>query len=372
LVVDVQRVKTIMMRTTADNIYATQYARPVLGQGHTSDTLTDLMNPAQGAPIRLGDINQFRWDMPPSVAQATLPMIELMDTVKENRTGVTRYNQGLDANSLNKTASGIQRIMSAAQKKIMAVARTYKETGIRNLYFKVHQDMRRGPGKQLTLKIRGKWIQTDPREWRERKDLVVSGTADKEVKQQGLMWIAGMQEKMAAAGVPMVGMQEMYETAQRTTQSFGFKSAAPFFKDPASIPPAPPQPPPPDPMMFAAETDRMKAQADVQHMQAKTQVETQLANEQHMFNVAKFNADHEYRMKQLSLEEAKAVGNMVATHEKQDLERDKAEAQDDREREQMAIDATLTISAQEQAAIAAQQANELDPKNDEPDGGTRF
>ena len=33
--------------------------------------------------------------------------LEFMNTMKENRTGITRYNQGMDANSLNKTATGI-------------------------------------------------------------------------------------------------------------------------------------------------------------------------------------------------------------------------------------------------------------------------
>ena len=47
--------------------------------------------------------------MPPiPLSSATFPMLEYADTQKEQDTGVTRYNQGLDARSLNKTASGIK------------------------------------------------------------------------------------------------------------------------------------------------------------------------------------------------------------------------------------------------------------------------
>lgn len=41
----------------------------------------------------------------------------------ENKSGVTRYNQGLDANSLNKTLGGINMIMSASQQRQKMLAR---------------------------------------------------------------------------------------------------------------------------------------------------------------------------------------------------------------------------------------------------------
>jgi hypothetical protein len=51
--------------------------------------------------------------------------MEYMAGVLENRTGMTRYNQGLDADSLNKTASGINMVMSAAQQRQELIARTW-------------------------------------------------------------------------------------------------------------------------------------------------------------------------------------------------------------------------------------------------------
>ena len=52
----------------------------------------------------------------------------------ENKTGVSRYNQGLDASSLNKTATGISQIMSASQQRIELLARCFAETGVKDLF----------------------------------------------------------------------------------------------------------------------------------------------------------------------------------------------------------------------------------------------
>jgi hypothetical protein len=50
------------------------------------------------------------------VGQQAFPMIEYMDSVKENRTGFTRYSQGLDADSLNKTATGVSLITASRRR----------------------------------------------------------------------------------------------------------------------------------------------------------------------------------------------------------------------------------------------------------------
>ena len=85
--------------------------------------------------------------------------IELLDGEKENRSGVTRYNQGLDANSLNKTATGIAAIQNAAEQRIELVARLFAE-GVKKLFSQMHDTVRRHSevGKAETVRLRGKWI----------------------------------------------------------------------------------------------------------------------------------------------------------------------------------------------------------------------
>ena len=61
-------------------------------------------------------------------------MLEYLDTVKENRTGITKYNQGLDSNSLNKTATGISIITQQSNQRLELIARIFAETGMTELF----------------------------------------------------------------------------------------------------------------------------------------------------------------------------------------------------------------------------------------------
>ena len=63
--------------------------------------------------------------------------------MRENRTGVSRYNQGLDAESLNKTLGGLDRIMSASQQRQDLIARIFAETAIKRLYRLVYRAIKR-------------------------------------------------------------------------------------------------------------------------------------------------------------------------------------------------------------------------------------
>nr|DAQ62573.1 MAG TPA: Portal protein [Caudoviricetes sp.] len=60
--------------------------------------------------------------------------LETLQGMKENRTGVTRYNQGMDANSLNRTATGITQIMNASNQRLELIARIFAETGVKQLF----------------------------------------------------------------------------------------------------------------------------------------------------------------------------------------------------------------------------------------------
>jgi hypothetical protein len=72
-----------------------------------------------------------------------LAALEYMATVRENRTGIVRNNQGLDADSLNKTASGMNMLMSAAQQRQELIARVLAETAIKRLYRLVYRAIKR-------------------------------------------------------------------------------------------------------------------------------------------------------------------------------------------------------------------------------------
>lgn len=68
--------------------------------------------------------------IPPQIpiSALTMDLVNYSQNEIESQSGSTRYNQGLDSNSLNKTATGITAIMGQADKKIRLLARIFAET----------------------------------------------------------------------------------------------------------------------------------------------------------------------------------------------------------------------------------------------------
>lgn len=327
---DIQRVKTVLMRQILDNFYGTNYPRPIFNEDDAGPNLAeDLASPAPGAPIRTGGAD-VQWTQPGDVSSAALPLLEKFDNLQEVRTGATRYNQGLDANSLNKTASGISQIMGASQKKAKLIARTFAETGLRDLFMGIHRDLRKGPVKQLAVMLRGQWVYVNPRLWKHRTDMVVKvgmGKGDREERRTGLMFTAQTQEKLAMAGSRMVDEAKMFATVSDILDTFGMNGAEKYFNDPARLPPPPPPPPPPpDPIMMSAQAQAMKYQADAQRDQAKLAADERERERQ--FQV---------KMQELRLRELELANRIENERETLELKAREAVLRDDLERDKLQV-----------------------------------
>jgi hypothetical protein len=312
LVTDIQRVNTVLTRHTLDNLYKTNYARPAFDENMaSSDTYNDLANPAHGAPIRTGGAI-IDWHRPPSVIDTTLPIMQRMDQLKENRTGATRYNQGLDPESLNKTAAGQRMTMNAGQKKTMLIARTLAETGLRDLFLGIHRDLRSGPMKEIVMKLRGEWTPINPRTWKDRSDMNIAvgmGSGNRDQKRAAIGMFGEIQRELIQNGSRMVDEQKIYSATAKMAETYGIKSIEPYFHDPRTLPPMPPAPPPPpDPMMIAAQSQADKVQADMQIDMMNAQLKQQEMQGKQQLEMRKLELDGEkIRLEQskLQLEAAK-------------------------------------------------------------------
>lgn len=346
LVDDIQKVKTVLFRHTLDNVYAINYARPHVDETLIGpNTLQDLANPAHGAPVRTGGA-LVEYQRPPSVIDTTLPIIAQMDDLKEMRTGATRYNQGLDANSLNKTASGINRIMNASQKKTLLIARTFAETGMRDLFLGIHRDLRAGPMKELAVKLRGQWVQVNPRLWADRTDMTVTiGGNSREQRREGLMLLGQLQRELVAGGSRMVDDGKIYNLAGRMLETYGFKSLAEFLNDPTRMPP--PEPAQPDPMLLMQQEQLRIADEQGKRRDALAGLKLQL--------------DHQARMQEMALkaqaeerQALKVAADIQNAGEKHDLDRKKAVMEDDFKRDKLKADAATGYMREGEAVVQSE------------------
>lgn len=305
IVSDLQKIRTTLTRGFLDNMYLSNNGRYAIDA--TTVNLDDMLVSRPGGVVRTngpvaGAIMPL---MHPQEGGSILQAIEYVDTIRENRTGVTKYNQGIDANSLNKTASGITQIMSASQQRIELIARIFAETGVKALMLIVHALSIKHGRKDEMVKLRNDWVAVDPRGWKTRRDVTVSvgiGTGNKDQMLQHLQMILAAQAQAIQIGVATP--QNVYNALVKLTQNAGFKQAEQFWTDPSK---APPQQKGPSPEEVKAQADVQKTQAQLQADQQKFQAQAQLDQQKLAFEAQEKEKDRQLQKELAAMQEATKV-----------------------------------------------------------------
>lgn len=338
IVMDIQRISTMLTRQMLDNLYASNNPRNVVSEFVNLD---DLMSPRLGSFIRLseGRLPQEGHVQPitlPFVAKDVIPVMEMIEGIKENRTGVTRYNQGTDANSLNKTAQGITQIMSAAQQRIELIARIFAETGVSDLFMLILQCVAKYQKKERVIKVAGSWTPIDPRGWESMFKMQINvglGTGNKDQQLMHLQTIGAVQKEMIAGGKSnLVTDENLYNTARKMVENAGLKDPEQFFTDPKK---AGPQPPQPNPEMVKVQQDGEAKKAELQIKQQGQQAEIQMKREKTQAEIILEREKAQAQMMMQSQDMA-AKQQMAAQGQQMDHQRqvDGAEADRSLQREQ--------------------------------------
>ncbi|MBW4953877.1 portal protein, partial [Klebsiella pneumoniae] len=110
-VVELQRLNSGLTRQYVDSLFLANNPRTYVNMA-AKVNIEDVISNRIGGIIRgegpAGDaVAPIKTAL---VASESLQGLEMAQSMRERRTGVTRYNQGLDADSLNKTATGIAKI----------------------------------------------------------------------------------------------------------------------------------------------------------------------------------------------------------------------------------------------------------------------
>lgn len=275
LTMDIQLIKSTLIRGQLDNMYLANNGRYAISDRVNLD---DMLTSRPGGIVRVeGDPGSGIMPLShPPLPASSFGMVEYMDSMKEKRTGITAYNQGLDSNSLNKTATGVSQIMNASQQRIELVARTFAETGVKELFKLVHRLVRTTLTKPDIVRIRNKWVEVDPREWEDRKDLSISvglGAGNKDQQLMHLTTILQMQKEAIQIGI--TSPEKIYNALAKLTQNAGFKNPEEFWVNPANTPQQEGQQDKPSEAEIAVQgqlqIEREKAQAQLQQEQVRSQ-----------------------------------------------------------------------------------------------------
>ena len=148
---------TAILRGFVENTYLTNYAPKLADPNVVDFSALQNMKPKQIIPTN-GNPQAAVSTLPPeTISTGTVPLLEHLQTIKEQATGMSKTVQGLNdtlyvsGNSEQKFAA----VQSAAQKRIQHIARRFAETGFKRLIAGVYETMHKNMKRKLSYSMNG-------------------------------------------------------------------------------------------------------------------------------------------------------------------------------------------------------------------------
>lgn len=313
---EIQRVKTVLMRQTLDNLYWQNNQQPIVQEGTIANPEA-VLNPKFGQPIRVNQGIDVRgaigYNTVPFVAEQSFGMLSYLDQEATDRTGISDASSGMAPDALqNMTAKASAMIEAAGVGQTELMVRTFAQglkrvfQGLLRLVIK-HQD------KPRTVRLRNQWVTFDPRQWNADMDVTVNtglGAGTRERDMMMMQVVGQQQEKLLAAygpvNNPYVSAENIWNSVSRGVEAAGLRTPDLYFTKPTpeqikQLEQA--QANKPDPEMekvkIKAQADQQRAQLDAQLQREKMQQEAQLETQriQQEMALKRYQIEQEIQLK---------------------------------------------------------------------------
>lgn len=350
---DIETIKTVLLRQTLDNLYWQNMPQPTVQEGVITNP-SSVTSPKFGEPIRVSQGTDARaavsYNQVPFVAKESFSMLEYMDNEATDRTGISEASSGLAPDALqNMTAKATGLIEQAGIGQTELMVRTIAHglkrvfRGLLRMVIK-HQDQPR------TVRLRGKWVTFDPRQWNAEMDATVNtglGAGTRERDMIMMQQVINLQKELLVSlgpDNPYVKPDNLYNSISKFAESAGARSPELYFTkpDPEEIKrkmDAAANQPNPDVVKVQAQAEAQKAKAelDAQIKQQQNETDAQLEME-------KLNREFALKQEQLNRELGLKREQLVA---ELDLKRQQSAAQ-------IAMNAQVTSARTSQVEVGGQ------------------
>lgn len=172
-----------------------------------------------------------------SLSEWTMQLIEYFRSLEEEWTGKTRYNQGTDANTLNKTATGISLIMKSSAQRINHIVKIFAETGVGELSrFLVKLNQSYMDQTQI-VRLLNRPMQINPDDLEGNFDVVISVDVGLGEKEQMVNTLTSYLKEVFpfAMQLGIAGPADFSRACVRLLELLGWKDAKTFLRTPEEI-----------------------------------------------------------------------------------------------------------------------------------------
>ena len=350
---DLQFIKSTIMRQMLDNLYLTNNSRVGAVEGQVN--LDDLLNSTAGGIIRMKNPNAIVPMQVQSSASQSFPMLEYLDQMQAKRTGVNDLAQGIDANVLqNVSATAVATMTAQSQGKLELIARVFADTGIKELMQGILHLVCKYQNEPRELKIAGKPMMLDPREWANNYNVKVNvglgnGTGDEKVAMIQMI-LAKQEQILQQYGVnnPLVTLKQYRETLAKFINASGFADDAQFMNE------------------ITDQALQQIQQQDAQADKTPPEVKAAQAIAQAEMEKAKMKAQTDMAAQQLKMQELQAK----VEQEQKELQLQQQQQQLDADRQMLDIETERAkleadIQLREQDLAIKEQKNQITASNDD-------
>ncbi|MDR0648415.1 MAG: hypothetical protein LBF92_03705 [Synergistaceae bacterium] len=209
--------------------------QPAAVVDETAIHMEDLNDGAQfirsKGPITSGTFQQIQLA---GLSPTNFQFFEYLRAQLEQWTPITRYNQGTDASSLNKTATGINMIMGASQKREEEIIRNFAETGIRELFRFLIQINQLYLDQPQVVRLQGDALEFSPDDLGGDFDLSVDASSGVGARDSKVQVLTAYLQQMLGPAIQMgvAGPDQFVMAGQKLLKLMGIEDADKYLMAP--------------------------------------------------------------------------------------------------------------------------------------------
>ena len=210
IVMDDQDAATSVLRSILDNVAMTNNPRLAVVNGAVN--IDDVLNNEIGAIVRMSQAGSVQDLSVPFTAGQTLGALTYLDGLVETKTGVSRASMGLDPDAMQSTTkSAVQATVQAAAGQVEVMVRNLAD-GMRDLFGIMLRLSSKNVDEEKMMRMNGSFVPVDPRVWDGSMDVSINvglGTGREEEKMMALNQALQMQTMVYQTYGPMNGLVSM-------------------------------------------------------------------------------------------------------------------------------------------------------------------
>ena len=299
---DIQLIKSTIMRNLLDNMYLTNNARYAVLAGQVE--LDDLLSSKPGGIVRMRAPGAVTALPTPQIQPYAFQMVQYLDGIREERSGVSKMTQGLNPDVLTShvTSGAISAATESSMQRIELIARIFAETGIKDLFTSIYALIQRYEDRKKMAYLNGKFVPIDVFRWKEKLNCTVNvgvGSGSQTSKMQTMSGIMNIVQTLVQNGGmgTLVNPQNIYNAVSEFITQSGYKNPDQFITNPSTVQPKQEGPSMDDQLAM------QKAQLEVQKLQVQAQTaQVDASLKEQELDMKKKTASIDFAIKQQDLE----------------------------------------------------------------------